>query len=41
MAARKEVEENHNGRHRLRQHGSDAVLDRGDEDNGAKDMGSV
>lgn len=41
MAARKEAEENHNGRCRLRQHGPDAVLDRGDKDDGAKDMGSL
>lgn len=41
MAARKEIEENHNDRYWLRQDDSNAVLDRGDEDDGAKNMGSL
>lgn len=41
MAAGTEVEENYHGCGRLCKHGSDAVFDRGDEDDIAEDMGPV
>ena len=41
MAAREEVEKIHNRRCRLCYDGTDALLDRCDEDGDAKDMGPV
>ena len=41
MAARKEIEENNYSGSGLADHGVDDVFDRGNQDYGAEDMGSV